>query len=80
MMEMRAIVIQLHGDEASVKPMGTGGCGHCDSEGGCGSGTLTKLFCSNKARNFKVRNDGRAPRLATRFKYRYRTVRYCAVR
>lgn len=57
MIEMRAIVIQLHGDEASVKPIGTGGCGHCDSEGGCGSGTLTKVFCSNDARNFSVRNE-----------------------
>lgn len=57
MIEMRAIVIQLQGDEASVSPIGTGGCGHCDSEGGCGSGTLTKLFCSNKSRNFKVRNE-----------------------
>jgi sigma-E factor negative regulatory protein RseC len=60
MIEMRAIVIQLHGEEASVKPIGTGGCGHCDSEGGCGSGTLTKVFCSNKARNFNVRNDASA--------------------
>ena len=57
MIEMRAIVIQLHGEEASVKPIGTGGCGHCDSEGGCGSGTLTKVFCSNNARNFSVRNE-----------------------
>jgi sigma-E factor negative regulatory protein RseC len=57
MMEIRAIVIQLQGEDASVKPIGTGGCGHCDSEGGCGSGTLTKLFCSNKPRNFKVRNE-----------------------
>ena len=57
MMEMRAIVIQIHGADASVQPVGTGGCGHCDSEGGCGSGTLTKMFCSNKPRHFKVRND-----------------------
>lgn len=60
MIEMRAVVMQLHGEEASVKPIGTGGCGHCDSEGGCGSGTLTRLFCSNKARNFNVRNDASA--------------------
>jgi sigma-E factor negative regulatory protein RseC len=57
MIEMRAIVIQLQGEDASVKPIGTGGCGHCDSEGGCGSSTLTKMFCSNKPRNFKVRNE-----------------------
>jgi sigma-E factor negative regulatory protein RseC len=56
MLEMRAIVIHVHGDSASVKPLGTGGCGHCDSEGGCGSGTLTKLFCSNKPRLFNVHN------------------------
>lgn len=60
MLEMRAIVIQVEGGDASVQPMSTGGCGHCDSEGGCGSGTLTKLFCSNKPRHFKVRNDARA--------------------
>jgi sigma-E factor negative regulatory protein RseC len=56
MLEMRAIVIRVEGDEASVQPIGTGGCGHCDGEGGCGSGTLTKLFCSNKPRHFKVSN------------------------
>jgi sigma-E factor negative regulatory protein RseC len=60
MMEMHAIVIQVHGEEASVQPLGTGGCGHCDKEGGCGSGTLTKLFCSSKPRHFKVRNQARA--------------------
>jgi sigma-E factor negative regulatory protein RseC len=60
MLEMRAIVIQTQGEDASVQPIGTGGCGHCDSEGGCGSGTLTKLFCSNKPRHFKVRNEARA--------------------
>ena len=47
MLEMRAIVIQVEGDEASVQPIGTGGCG---------SGALTKLFCSNKPRHFKVSN------------------------
>ncbi|WP_237246460.1 SoxR reducing system RseC family protein [Sideroxyarcus emersonii] len=60
MMDIRAIVIEVHGEDASVQPVGTGGCGHCSSEGGCGSGTLTKLFCSNKARQFKVRNEVRA--------------------
>lgn len=57
MIEMRAIVIQIHGGDASVQPIGTGGCGHCDSEGGCGSGTLTKVFCGDKPRQFKVRNE-----------------------
>jgi sigma-E factor negative regulatory protein RseC len=60
MLEMRAIVIQLHGDEATVQPQSTGGCGHCDSEGGCGSSTLSKLFCSSKPRHFKVRNEAGA--------------------
>lgn len=57
MLEMRAIVVQVQGEEASVQPLGTGGCGHCSSEGGCGSGNLTKLFCSSKPRHFKVRNQ-----------------------
>jgi sigma-E factor negative regulatory protein RseC len=60
MLEMRAIVIQTHGEDASIQPIGTGGCGHCDSEGGCGSGTLSKLFCSSKPRHFKVRNEAGA--------------------
>lgn len=60
MMDIRAIVVEVHGEDASVQPMGTGGCGHCSSEGGCGSGTLTQLFCSNKARQFTVRNEAGA--------------------
>ena len=60
MLEMRAIVMQVEGDEALVQPLSTGGCGHCDSEGGCGSGTLSKLFCSSKPRHFKVSNLARA--------------------
>ncbi len=59
MLEMRAIVVEVHGEEASVQALG-GGCGHCNSEGGCGSGTLTKLFCSNKPRHFKVHNEAAA--------------------
>lgn len=60
MLEMRAIVIQVQGEEASVQPLGKGGCGHCSSEGGCGSGTLSKLFCSSEPRQFLVRNAARA--------------------
>ena len=60
MLEMRAIIMQVDGDEALVQPLSTGGCGHCDSEGGCGSGTLSKLFCSSKPRHFKVSNLARA--------------------
>ncbi|MDD5058588.1 MAG: SoxR reducing system RseC family protein [Sideroxydans sp.] len=56
---MRAIVVEVQGDEASVQALG-GGCGHCSSEGGCGSGTLSKLFCSSEPRLFKVRNDASA--------------------
>lgn len=60
MLEMRAIVIRVDGNDASVQPVGTGGCGHCSTEGGCGSGTLTKMFCSNKPRHFKVCNKAQA--------------------
>jgi sigma-E factor negative regulatory protein RseC len=60
MLEMRAVVIQVEGDEASVQPLSTGGCGHCDSEGGCGSSSLSKLFCSHKPRHFRVSNEARA--------------------
>ena len=56
MLEMRAIVVYVQADEASVQAL-SGGCGHCSSEGGCGSGTLSKVFCSTKPRHFKVRND-----------------------
>ncbi len=60
MLEMRAIVIQVDGKEASVQPLEGGGCGHCSSEGGCGSSTLSKLFCSSEPRHFKVRNEAGA--------------------
>lgn len=55
MLERRAIVIYLDGDEAVVAAQ-HGGCGHCDSVQGCGSGKLAKLFCS-QPRQFRVRND-----------------------
>lgn len=60
MLEMRAVVIQVHGDCALVQPLDGGGCGHCSSEGGCGSGSLSKMFCSDKLRSFQVRNDALA--------------------
>ncbi len=60
MLEMHAIVIQVEGVEALVQPLDTGGCGHCASEGGCGSSSLSKLFCSHKPRHFKVSNEVRA--------------------
>jgi len=59
MLETRAIVVRLQGDEAFVEAKGGGGCGHCDSEKGCGSGKLSQLFCSNP-RQFKVKNEADA--------------------
>lgn len=57
MLEMRAIVMSVRGEEAEISPLGGGGCGHCDSEKGCGSGKLTKMFCSSEVRKFLVRNE-----------------------
>lgn len=59
MLEMRAVVTRVAGDEAVVRVVG-GGCGHCSSEGGCGSGALSRLFCSTKPREFTVRNQAAA--------------------
>ena len=59
MMETRAIVISVEGKEALVESMQGGGCGHCDSENGCGSGKMSQLFCS-EPRRFRVRNDAEA--------------------
>ncbi len=56
MLEMRAIVVQEQGQRAIVQPLSSGGCGHCDSEGGCGSSNLSKMFCSSKPRQFEVVN------------------------
>jgi sigma-E factor negative regulatory protein RseC len=53
---MRAIVVQELGEHATVQPLSSGGCGHCDSEGGCGSSNLSKMFCSSKPRQFTVVN------------------------
>lgn len=59
MLEMRAIVVRLQGDDVLVEAKGGGGCGHCDSEKGCGSGKLSQMFCS-KPRQFKVKNEAHA--------------------
>ncbi|MFA6015509.1 MAG: SoxR reducing system RseC family protein [Gallionellaceae bacterium] len=56
MLETRAIVVKIHGNEAFVESKGGAGCGNCDSEKGCGSSKLTQLFCS-KPRQFKVLNE-----------------------
>ncbi|MEI7842842.1 MAG: SoxR reducing system RseC family protein [Gallionellaceae bacterium] len=59
MLETRAIVIHVQGADALVEAKGGGGCGNCDSENGCGSGKLSKLFCT-KPRQFTVRNEANA--------------------
>lgn len=59
MIEARAIVIRVQGNEALVEAVGEGGCGQCSSEKGCGSGKLTQLFCS-KPRQFTVQNEAHA--------------------
>lgn len=57
--ETRAVVISLEGNEALVESRQGGGCGHCDSENGCGSGKLSQLF-SPRPRRFRVLNKGNA--------------------
>jgi sigma-E factor negative regulatory protein RseC len=59
MMQTRAIVIRLEGQDALVESTQGGGCGSCSSEKGCGSGKLSQLF-SGDARRFRVRNVGNA--------------------
>ncbi|MFA6904376.1 MAG: SoxR reducing system RseC family protein [Gallionellaceae bacterium] len=59
MMQTRAVIIRLEGRDALVESAQGGGCGNCDSEGGCGSGKLAQLFC-NEPRRFRVRNDSNA--------------------
>jgi sigma-E factor negative regulatory protein RseC len=59
MLETRAIVISLDGNEALVESLQGGGCGNCDSENGCGSGKLSQLFC-RESRRFRVRNEANA--------------------
>lgn len=59
MMQTRAIVIRLEGQDALVEAIQGGGCGSCDSEKGCGSGKLSQLF-SGGVRRFRVRNVGNA--------------------
>lgn len=59
MLETRAVVVQLDGNEALVESMQSGGCGRCSSENGCGGDKLSQLFGS-KQRRFRVRNDANA--------------------
>lgn len=55
MLETRAIIVRLDGSDALVEAQQGGGCGHCDSVNGCGSGKLSKLFCA-QPRRFRVHN------------------------
>jgi sigma-E factor negative regulatory protein RseC len=59
MLNTRAVVIRLEGREALVESTQGGGCGHCDSENGCGSGKLSQLFCS-EPRRFRALNNSNA--------------------
>lgn len=59
MLETRAIVLSVKGGEAEISPVG-GGCGQCEREGGCGSGKLSKMFCSSEPRSFLVSNQAGA--------------------
>ena len=59
MIETRAVVIRIEGNEAIVEATQGGGCGNCDSENGCGTGKLSQLFCS-EPRRFRVLNEADA--------------------
>lgn len=56
MLETKAMVISVDGDQAIVESIEGGGCGKCENEKGCGSSKLAQLF-GNKPRRFRVRND-----------------------
>ncbi|MBI2311381.1 MAG: SoxR reducing system RseC family protein [Betaproteobacteria bacterium] len=61
MLEARGIVVDTRGDYAIVETRERAGCGHCDTEGGCASGTLNKLFGSSP-RRFRALNRAGAVR------------------
>ena len=56
MIYTQAVVIRIEGNEAVVKSLATGGCGQCNSSGGCGSGKVSQLF-AGKPREFRARNN-----------------------
>lgn len=58
-LETRAVIIQIDGNEATVEPINSGGCSSCRSDGGCGSGKLSQMLC-REPRHFKVKNNARA--------------------
>ncbi len=60
MLEMRAVVVSVQGEQAEISPLGGGGCGHCDDTNGCGSGKLSQMFCGSQTRKFMVRNQAGA--------------------
>lgn len=59
MIETRAIVVDVRGSDLLVEARQSGGCGHCDSEKGCGSGKLSQMLC-REPRQFLVSNDAGA--------------------
>lgn len=59
MLEMRAVVVSVQGEQAEISPLG-GGCGHCDDSNGCGSGKLSRMFCGSQTQKFMVRNQAGA--------------------
>jgi len=56
MVETRAVVTSLLGDDVVVEIIQGTGCGNCHTENGCGTGNLSK-FLSRKPRRFRVHND-----------------------
>lgn len=54
MLETRAIVVEIDGQQALVQADQANGCGQCAGKG-CGAGKLSRLFCS-KPRQFRVNN------------------------
>ncbi len=56
MLDTRAIVVRLEGDEAVVEAVHGGGCGACSGANGCSSGSMSKMLCV-KPRQFRVRNE-----------------------
>ena len=61
MLEIRAIVVNVRGKQAEIVPSGGGGCGQCNTTGGCGSSKLSQMFCSSsEARKFVVQNPSDA--------------------
>lgn len=56
MLETRAIVVKLEGQEAIVEAVQGGGCGLCGGGKGCGSGKLSQTLCV-RPRQFRARND-----------------------